>query len=198
MKLVILDRDGVLNPDCEEFIASPDEWHALPGALEAVARLNHAGFHVVLATDQSGLGRGLFDVASLNAIHGKLHKQLATFGGRVDAVFYCPHSPEESCDCRMPHPGLFLQIGDRLGMELTGVAACGNRPAFLQAAAAAGCDPHLVLTGHIAELDLADLREIFPAGTRIHPDLAAFAESLLSHQVLSPAPSPSPTAAPAA
>ena len=95
MKLVILDRDGTINVDSDEFIKSPDEWIPLPGSLEAISRLNHAGWHVAIASNQSGLGRGLFDLASLNAIHAKMHKQLAAFGGRIDAVFYCPHSPDE-------------------------------------------------------------------------------------------------------
>jgi len=93
MKLVILDRDGTLNAESDEFIKSPDEWQPLPGALEAVARLNHAGWHVVLVTNQPGLGRGLFDMSALNAIHAKMHKKLAALGARLDAVFFCPHSP---------------------------------------------------------------------------------------------------------
>ena len=96
MKLVILDRDGTLNHDSDEHIKSPEEWQALPGALEAVGRLNHAGYHVILATNQSGLGRGLIDVASLNAIHKRMMKQLAAVGGRIDAIFYCPHTPEDA------------------------------------------------------------------------------------------------------
>ena len=113
MKLVILDRNGTLNVHRDDFVKSDIEWTPLPGALEAVARLNHAGWHVVIASNQSGLGRGLFDVASLNAMHAKMHKMLAAVGGRVDAVFYCPHSPDEDCDCRKPKPGLFQQIGER-------------------------------------------------------------------------------------
>src|SRR5882724_6402804 len=109
MKLVILDRDGTINADSDEFIKSPEEWMPLPGALEAIARLNHAGWHVVIASNQSGLGRGLFDVASLNAMHAKMHKMLSAQGGRIDAVFYCPHSAEEGCQCRKPLPGLFEQ-----------------------------------------------------------------------------------------
>jgi histidinol-phosphate phosphatase family protein len=113
MKLVILDRDGTINEDSDDYVKSPSEWQPLPGALEAIARLNHAGWHVVVATNQSGLGRGLFDVASLNAMHAKMHSMLAAVGGRVDAVFYCPHGPEEACRCRKPEPGLFEQIVER-------------------------------------------------------------------------------------
>ena len=129
MKLVILDRDGTINADSDEFIKSPEEWMPLPGALEAIARLNHAGWHVVIASNQSGLGRGLFDVASLNAMHAKMHKMLAAQGGRIDAVFYCPHSPDEGCHCRKPLPGLFEQIGERFGVDLQGHAGGGRRPA---------------------------------------------------------------------
>ncbi len=129
MKLVILDRNGTINVHREDFVKSDIEWTPLPGALEAVARLNHAGWHVVIASNQSGLGRGLFDVASLNAMHAKMHKMLAAVGGRVDAVFYCPHSPDEDCGCRKPKPGLFLQIGERYGVDLTDVPTCRRQPA---------------------------------------------------------------------
>src|SRR5690606_16419783 len=111
MKLVILDRDGTLNRGRDDKVASPEEWEPLPGALEAVARLNHGGWRVVLATNQSGIGRGLFDMASLNAIHLKMHRLLAAAGGRLEAIFICPHAPEEGCDCRKPAPGLFRQVG---------------------------------------------------------------------------------------
>ena len=147
LKLVILDRDGTINEDSAEFVKSPDEWEPLPGALEAIARLNHAGWHVVVATNQSGLGRGLFDVATLNAMHTKMHSMLAAVGGRVDAVFYCPHAPDEGCRCRKPEPGLFEQIGERYGVDLADVPAVGDTPRDLEAGAAVGCEPHLVLTG---------------------------------------------------
>ncbi|MBP6494625.1 MAG: D-glycero-beta-D-manno-heptose 1,7-bisphosphate 7-phosphatase, partial [Rhodoferax sp.] len=120
MKLVILDRDGTINAATAEFVQSPAEWIPLPGALEAIARLNHAGWHVVVASNQAGLGRGLFDVDTLNAIHTKMHKMLAAVGGRVDAIFYCPHAPDEGCHCRKPEPGLFEQIADRYGIDLRG------------------------------------------------------------------------------
>ena len=113
MKLAILDRDGTLNALGDGFIASAADWTPLPGALEAVARLNHGGWHVVLATNQPGLGRGLFDAQTLVAIHAKMHRQLAALGGRIDAVFYCPHAETEGCNCRKPAPGLMEQIRDR-------------------------------------------------------------------------------------
>jgi D-glycero-D-manno-heptose 1,7-bisphosphate phosphatase len=126
MKLVILDRDGTINHDSEDYIKSPEEWVPLPGTLEAIAKLNHAGWHVVVATNQSGLGRGLFDVSALNAMHAKMHRMLAAVGGRVDSVFYCPHAPAQGCHCRKPEPGLFEQIGERYGVDLKGVPAVGD------------------------------------------------------------------------
>ena len=179
MKLVILDRDGTINEDSADFVKSPSEWEPLPGALEAIARLNHAGWHVVVATNQSGLGRGLFDVASLNAMHAKMHTMLATVGGRVDAIFYCPHAPDEGCRCRKPEPGLFEQIGERYGMDLLGVPAVGDAPRDLVAAVMAGCEPHLVLTGKAALYSGRSLPEGYPAGTVVHADLAAFADYLV-------------------
>ena len=185
MKLVILDRDGTINSDSDDFVKTPEEWIPLPGALEAIARLNHAGWHVVIASNQSGLGRGLFDVASLNAIHAKMHKMLAAVGGRIDAVFYCPHSPEESCNCRKPLPGLFEQIGARFGVPLKGVPTAGDSLRDLQAGASAGCEPHLVLTGKSLKYrkDLAGGQpDGLPAGTVLHEDLSAFADFLLERR----------------
>ena len=182
MKLVILDRDGTINADSDEYIKSPEEWQPLPGALEAVARLNHAGWHVVIASNQSGLGRGLFDVASLNAMHAKMHKMLAAVGGRVDAVFYCPHSPDEGCDCRKPKPGLFLQIGERYGVDLANVPTAGDSLRDLQAGAAAGCEPHLLLTGMGQACRGVPLPPEYPPNTRVHDDLAAFVDFLLERE----------------
>jgi D-glycero-D-manno-heptose 1,7-bisphosphate phosphatase len=179
MKLVILDRDGTINSDSDDFVKTPDEWLPLPGSLEAIARLNHAGWHVVIASNQSGLGRGLFDVASLNAMHAKMHKMLAAVGGRIDAVFYCPHSPEESCTCRKPLPGLFEQIGARFGVQLAGVPTAGDSLRDLQAGAAAGCEPHLVLTGKSFRYRGGGQPEGLPAGTMLHADLPAFADFIL-------------------
>ena len=195
MKLVILDRDGTINVDSDEFIKSPEEWEPLPGALEAIARLNHAGWHVVIATNQSGLGRGLFDVVSLNAIHAKMHKALAALGGRIDAVFYCPHTPDDHCACRKPQPGLFQQIGERLGVDLKDVPTAGDSARDLQAGVAAGCEPHLVLTGKAAawrdQGTAPPLPSDFPAHTIVHQDLAAFAEFLTARELLQrPAPAP--------
>ena len=179
LKLVILDRDGTINRASDEFVKSPDEWHPLPGALEAISRLNHAGFHVVLATNQSGLGRGLFDMAALNAVHGHMLKNLAAAGGRIDAIFYCPHAPDEGCACRKPAPGLLMQIQERYGIDLAGVPYVGDSLRDMEAAHAAGCAPHLVLTGRHPDMQNQVLPPNFPASTRVHADLAAFADHLL-------------------
>jgi len=184
MKLAILDRDGTINVDSDEFVKSPDEWLPLPGALEAIAKLNHAGWHVVVATNQSGLGRGLFDMAALNAMHAKLFKLLAAVGGKIDAVFFCPHAPDNGCHCRKPAPGLFEQIGERCGVDLHGVPTVGDSLRDLQAGVAAGCEPHLVLTGKAARFrGLAGLPPEFPAGTLVHQDLLAFANFLISREL---------------
>ena len=179
MKICILDRDGTINADSAEYIKSPEEWQPLPGALEAIARINHAGWHVVVVTNQSGLGRGLFDVATLNAMHTKMHSMLAAVGARVDAIFYCPHAPEDACRCRKPGPGLFEQISERYGIDLTGFPAVGDSARDLVAGSAVGCVPHLVLTGKGEAFRGRELSIDFPPGTRVHADLPAFAEYLV-------------------
>ena len=181
MKLLILDRDGTLNRNRDDYVASPDEWEALPSALEAVARLNQGGWRVVLATNQSGLGRGAFDMAALNAVHTKLHRQLLAVGGRVEAIFFCPHAPEDGCDCRKPAPGLFRQIGERFGVDLAGVPAAGHALRHVQAAAAVGCPAHLLLAGqadHSLGLPQGLLAQC-PPGVRSHESLPAFVDWLL-------------------
>jgi D-glycero-D-manno-heptose 1,7-bisphosphate phosphatase len=176
-KLIILDRDGVINYDREQFIKSPDEWRPIPGSLEAIARLSHAGFRVVVATNQSGLGRRLLDTATLISIHDKLHKALAQVGGRIDAVFFCPHTADADCDCRKPKPGMLIDIGRRFGVELTGVPCIGDSLRDLQAAEACGAQPILVLTGK-GEKTLRD--GTFPKNTIIFPDLAFAVTALLA------------------
>ena len=182
MKLVIVDRDGTVCVEREGYIQTPDEWEALPGALDAIARLNQAGYHVVVAANMPGLGRGLFDSAALNAIHTKMAKQLAAVGGRVEAIFFCPHAPEEACSCRKPAPGLFQKIGERYKIDLKQVHAVGNSLSDAQAAHAAGCVPHLVLTGRHAPQADAPLPPEYPAATRVHADLAAFATAFIAEQ----------------
>jgi len=183
MKIVILDRNGTINLHREDFVKSDVEWAPLPGALEAIARLNHAGWRVVIASNQSGLGRGLFDMASLNAMHAKMHKMLAGVGGRVDAVFFCPHAPDEGCSCRKPESGLFAQIADRYGIELAGMPTAGDSLRDLLAGHAVGCEPHLLLTGMGEACRGVDpLPSEYPPGTRVHADLGAFVDFLLARE----------------
>lgn len=182
MKLVILDRDGTINEDRSDYVKSPDEWIPLPGALEAIARLSHAGWHVVVASNQSGLGRGLFDVSTLNAMHAKMHRLLAAMGGRLDAIFYCPHAPDEACHCRKPEPGLYEQIGERYGIDLKGVPTVGDTARDVLAGVVVGCEPHLVLTGKGAAYRGRRLPHTFPKKTLVHVDLAAFADFLIARE----------------
>jgi D-glycero-D-manno-heptose 1,7-bisphosphate phosphatase len=177
MKLIILDRDGVINLDSDHFIKSPDEWQPIAGSLEAIARLNQAGYRVVVATNQSGVGRGLFDMAMLNAIHAKMHKAVARVGGRIDAVFYCPHAADAKCACRKPLAGMYLEIAERYDTALVDVPTVGDSLRDLQAAAAVGAAPILVLTGK-GEKTLAG--GILPAGTKIFADLASAVDEVLS------------------
>lgn len=176
MKLVILDRDGTINEDRDDFIKSADEWLPLPGALEAIARLNHAGWQVVVASNQSGLGRGLFDVSALNAMHAKMHRLLGEQGGRIEAVFYCPHTPEDACNCRKPLSGLFQQIIERYNLDAAEVVAAGDSLRDILAASSAGCQAHFLRSGKGAAGVPPDL----PEGTPVHADLAAFAQHLLT------------------
>jgi D-glycero-D-manno-heptose 1,7-bisphosphate phosphatase len=181
MKLIILDRDGTINEERDDYVKSPDEWVAIPGSLEAVARLNHAGWHTVVATNQSGLGRGLFDMAALNAMHMKMNQQLARLGGRIDAVFFCPHAPGDGCNCRKPAPGLIELIGERYGVHLEEVPVVGDSLRDLQAGQALGCPLHLVRTGksaHLEAIQIVQMREFLPE-MQVHADLAAFAEALV-------------------
>ncbi|AOY91740.1 D-glycero-beta-D-manno-heptose-1,7-bisphosphate 7-phosphatase [Cupriavidus sp. USMAA2-4] len=176
-KFIILDRDGVINLDSDQFIKSPDEWIPIPGSLEAIAALNQAGYRVLVASNQSGIGRGLFEMSTLNAMHEKMHKLLAGLGGRIDAVFFCPHTAADDCDCRKPRPGMLEQISARYGVELKGVPVVGDALRDLQAGVAVGCSPHLVLTGKgRGTLDKGGL----PDGTRVHDDLQAFSRWLLA------------------
>lgn len=184
LKLVILDRDGTINEDRDDFVKSADEWVALPGALEAIARLNHAGWHAVIATNQSGIGRGLFDMAALNAIHLKMNQALHRVGGRVDAVFFCPHVPQDGCNCRKPAPGLFEQIAERYGIALRDVPAVGDSPRDIEAGHAAGCKTHLLRSGKLAGAGPDELAKICARapGSQVHADLAAFAEALIQSE----------------
>ena len=176
MKLVIVDRDGVINHDSPSFVKSPAEWVALPGSLEAIARLSQAGWRVVVASNQSGLARGLFSMETLNAMHAKMRHELAQLGGHIDAIFICPHGPDDNCECRKPKPGMYLDIGRRYDIDLRDVPAIGDSLRDLQAASAAGCSPWLVLSGNGQKTwDSGEL----PAGTRVAADLAQVADVLL-------------------
>ena len=176
MKLIILDRDGVINFDSDQFIKSPDEWKPIPGSLEAIARLTREGWRVVVATNQSGLARGLFEMATLNAIHAKMHKAVAQAGGRIEAIFYCPHAAEMDCACRKPKPGLFDEIAARYGRDLNDVPAVGDSLRDLQAAASVGARPLLVRTGK-GEKTLA--AGGLPEDTPVFSDLGEAVEHLL-------------------
>lgn len=172
MKLVVLDRDGTINHDSDRHIKSPSEWKPIKGSLVAIARLTQAGWHVVVATNQSGLAQGLFDVATLNAIHDVMHRAVAQEGGRIDAIFFCPHAADAGCECRKPRPGMLHQIADRMNVDLSAVPVIGDSLRDLQAAAAAGARPFLVLTGKGRKThDAGGL----PEGTRVFADLAAAA-----------------------
>lgn len=183
MKLIILDRDGVINQDSDAFIKSPDEWHALPGSMHAIARLNQAGYTVVVATNQSGVARKLFDMATLNAIHQKMHAAALQVGATIDAIFFCPHTADDSCDCRKPKPGMLQEIGRRYGVNLKGVHSVGDSLRDLQSGFVMGCVPNLVLTGKGQKtLEKGGL----PPGTLIYPDLAAMVDALLNTQTSAP------------
>ena len=179
VRLIVLDRDGVINRDSEQFIKTPDEWRPIPGSLEAIARLHHAGFRVVVATNQSGIGRGLFDMATLNAIHEKMYKALAQAGGRIDALFYCPHTADSDCECRKPKAGMLREIGLRFGVDMTGVPCVGDSVRDLEAAETVGAQPLLVLTGKGEKTLRAGN---FPKNTVIFPDLAFAASALLASE----------------
>ncbi len=176
--LVILDRDGVINfADQEAPIKSPDEWEPIPGSLEAIARLNQAGYRVVVATNQSGIGRGLYNLTALNAVHKKMQSAAHTVGANIDAIFFCPHAANEDCDCRKPKPGMINAIARRYGVKLEGVPVIGDSLRDLQAAFVAGCTPNLVLTGNGRTTQEAGG---LPPNTSTYPDLAAFVDRLLS------------------
>lgn len=147
MKLIIIDRDGVINEDSDAYIKSPEEWVPIEGSLGAIARLNRAGYTVTVATNQSGLSRGYFDLNTLSAIHRKMDAMLAEQGGNIDAVFYCPHGPKDKCDCRKPKPGLLNEISKRFQVSLDNVYFVGDSLKDIQASIAANARPMLVKTG---------------------------------------------------
>ena len=178
MKLIILDRDGVINVDSDAYVKHADEWHALPGSLQAIAKLHRAGWKVAIASNQSGLARGYFDVTALNAMHQKCLAQLRALGGDIDAFFICPHGPDDACNCRKPLPGLFHDIGRRFDISLKGVPAVGDSLRDLQASAAAGCTPWLVQTGNGPKTRQSPE---LPEHTQMADDLAGVVDVLLAN-----------------
>ena len=176
MRLIVLDRDGVINEDSDAYIKSPEEFIPIPGSLEAIARLTQAGWRVVVATNQSGVARGYYDLATLQRIHDKLQRLLAAQGGQIESIFFCPHGPDEKCDCRKPRPGLFREIERRLQVSLAGVPAVGDSLRDLQAAQAVGALPILVRTGK-GERTLAKGEGL--EGVPVYADLFAAVDELL-------------------
>ncbi|HET7175056.1 MAG TPA: D-glycero-beta-D-manno-heptose 1,7-bisphosphate 7-phosphatase [Gammaproteobacteria bacterium] len=174
MRLVILDRDGVINQESDAYIKTPGEWIPIPGSLAAIGRLTKAGFTVVVASNQSGLGRGLFDQPALDAIHARMQAELAKAGGRLDGIYYCPHKPEDHCDCRKPKTGLFQQIAAHYRTDMRGVPAIGDSARDLTAAKSAGARPILVKTGR----GLETLKQM--PDVEVYADLAAAADHLLA------------------
>jgi len=146
--LILLDRDGVINFDNEGYISHPDHWQAIPGSLKAIARLNQAGIKVVVVSNQSGLGRGLFTESQLNAVHQKMHDELAKIGGHLDAILYCPHHPNEQCQCRKPNTQLLTMAQHQFNVSKDNMAIIGDSECDVLAGKNLGCDTHLVLTGH--------------------------------------------------
>jgi D-glycero-D-manno-heptose 1,7-bisphosphate phosphatase len=175
MKLLILDRDGVINYDSDAYIKTLDEWIPLPGAVEAIARLSRAGWTVAVATNQSGLPRGYYDLATLETIHARMRQLVAEQGGELGLIVHCPHGPDDGCDCRKPKPGMLEQIAAHYGVNLAGVWFVGDSGRDLKAALAVDCQPVLVKTGK----GLLTLTQPLPAGTLVFDDLAAVASQLI-------------------
>lgn len=176
-KLIILDRDGVINEDSDAYVKSLAEWIPIAGSIEAIARLSQDGWLVAIATNQSGLARGYFDRTTLQAMHARLQALVMEQGGRVDLIRFCPHGPDDLCDCRKPRSGLFLEIAEHFDMSLTGVPVVGDSLRDLEAGVAVGCRPFLVRTGKGAQTELKPL----PEGTRVFDNLAAVADFLLEN-----------------
>jgi len=177
LKLVILDRDGTINRDSVDYVKTAREWRALPGSLEAIGKLFRAGWTVCIATNQSGIGRGLFTIVDLHDMHEKMRQELAKLGGEIAGIYFCPHRPDDDCDCRKPGPGLLEEIARRYSSSLQGVPVIGDSERDLQAAEAVGARPILVRTGNgrrVAQEYFKD-RDV-----EVYDDLAAAAEVLLA------------------
>lgn len=175
MQLLILDRDGVINEESGQFIKSAAEWRPIPGSLEAIAKANRAGYRMLVVSNQSGLARGIFTIDALNQIHREMHNQINAAGGAIDAIFFCPHGPDDGCQCRKPQPGLYNQIAERLRVSLGGVPAVGDRYGDIVAARDAGAQPILVRTGR-GEQTIENNNDL--SGVSIYPDLAAVIDDI--------------------
>jgi D-glycero-D-manno-heptose 1,7-bisphosphate phosphatase len=175
MKLLILDRDGVINEDSDAYIKSLDEWIPIPSAIAAIARLSRAGCTIAVATNQSGIARGYYDLATLESMHARLRELVAEQGGEVGLIAYCPHGPDDGCECRKPKPGMLWQIAAHYDVSLSGIWFVGDTRGDLDAALAVDCQPVLVKTGK-GERTLA---KPLPEGTLVFDDLAAVAAHLL-------------------
>lgn len=180
MKLIILDRDGVINHDSDQFIKSPEEWIPLPGSLEAISRLNKAGYTVAVATNQSGISRGFYSEATLHAMHKKMADLLIPLNGHVDGIFYCPHGPDDNCACRKPKPGLYHQISERFNTELEGITVIGDSFRDLEAALTVGAKPVLVKTGKGLKTCKTHEAEIAHHDIPVFDNLAMAVDKLLS------------------
>ncbi len=180
MRLVILDRDGVINKDSEDFITSPEAWEPIAGSVAAIARLYRAGYRVVVATNQSGIGRGLLDMDTLGRIHARMLDSVRKRGGDIDGIFFCPHKPEDACACRKPEPGLLNEIADRLKMNLNGVYVVGDSERDIVAARRAMALPVLVRTGN-GRKTLKESGEL--DGVPVFDDLQAFVSALLAGEL---------------
>ena len=177
LKLLILDRDGVINYDSDAYIKSVAEWIPLPGSIEAIAPLSKAGWTVAIATNQSGIARGYYDIATLDAMHARLRTLVAEQGGEVGLVVYCPHGPDEGCDCRKPKPGMLKTIAEHYNVPLAGIWFVGDSLGDLEAANAVDSQPVLVKTGKGEKTQAKNL----PVGTLIFDDLAAVAAELINN-----------------
>jgi D-glycero-D-manno-heptose 1,7-bisphosphate phosphatase len=178
VKLLILDRDGVINQDSDAYIKSLDEWIPIPGSIEAIAQLSKAGWTVAVATNQSGIARGYYSLATLHAMHARLRELVAAQGGEVGLIVYCPHGPDDGCDCRKPRPGMLRTIANHYAVDLAGVWFVGDSKGDLEAARAVDAQPVLVRTGKGEQT----LSKGVPEATLIFDDLASIASALIHTQ----------------
>ena len=178
MKLIVLDRDGVINHDSDAYIKSQEEWLPIDGSLEAISRLNHGGYTVVVASNQSGLARGYFDIEALSSMHRKMDEMLTKLGGQVDAVFYCPHGPDDGCACRKPKPGMLLDIGQRFNVSLKDVVFIGDSISDIKAASNANAKAVLVRTGKGVKAEKI-LQTEGKSNVPVYDDLAAAVTAIL-------------------